>query len=160
MGQLTKAELRKIYNRLMANVETSNYFHGFEGFEVDWKIAYHLYNYLLEASLELPSYEMIEVARNKTITNVISMGYGFDVTKDMGVTYVTPITNTKSRVDHIEYDKYYAFISGSTEIEAIDTNEYPIFPEEKVRSLQVYLGKTRKHFALKDAEKKVRSLKK
>ena len=108
--------------------------------DLDSKLAHALYRYLVEGIDDLPSLNLYEKAFSNPILDLISIGYGFEVTTKLEIVHTTPISNDLNRIDIISPDEYRAFIT-----EPIDVQTSPIFSPEKVNALTEQLRYVKKN---------------
>ena len=115
----------------------------------DYKLAMYFYNFLADRNDKLPKYEYIDQIINLHELNnrqLISLAYGISIYVDsinddkyLSLEYVSPISDTTIRVDKISSNNYSAYSRSMTTIEDLDTKEFPVFKEEKIKYLQAYL---------------------
>ena len=112
--------------------------------DLDWKLAYQLYTYLLNKSDNLPSYDFIDSLREKARPGeetAISMGYGVIVNKKLRVEIEEVVREDLSRIDIIKSKGHVAYMlyqeSGKTE--GIDLEKYPKFDPQRVEKLIMYI---------------------
>ena len=115
----------------------------------DYKLAMYFYNFLSGINDKLPKYEYVDQVINLHKLNnhqLISLAYGISVYVDsinddkyLSLEYVSPISDTTIRVDKISSNSYSAYTRSITTIEDLDTKEFPVFKEEKIKYLQAYL---------------------
>ena len=115
----------------------------------DYKLAMYFYNFLADRTNKLPKHEFIDqVIDLHELSNhqLVSLAYGISVYVDsinddkyLSLEYVSPVSDTNIRVDKISSNNYSAYTRSITTIEDLDTKEFPVFKEEKIKYLQSYL---------------------
>ena len=124
----------------------------YDRFVIDNKMAHILYNYLMCNSDFLPSFKLVETAiSTSTVEDMISLGYGIDVSRDMIVTYKSITETGSTRSDVISPDGYEAFVGKKDKI--IDFNRYPMFREDRIATVQNYLRRLRELYPVEEKKK-------
>ena len=110
---------------------------------VDWQLAYHIYNFLTGKTNKLPLYDFVDekIENKEETTNSISIGYGLTIDKDLKITNFSMITPKKERIDVITDKSYYAYTPNSFNIKEIDIEKFPIYDIKRIKYLQEYIGK-------------------
>ena len=133
MKKLTQNDIKTI-REYFINSELNQFIQTDTFEDLDSKLARALYNFLVCGGNNLPSLELYKKAFSKSILDLISIGYGFEVNAELEVIHATPISNNLNRIDIISPDSYRAFIT-----EPIDVQTNPIFSIEKVNALMEQL---------------------
>ena len=108
--------------------------------DIDWRLAFHIYNFLNGKTNRCPSYDLISEVVDSTDDFIISMGYGIIVYNDFSMRCSEMITEKLERNDIIKLDSYEAYVIGSNMTE-IDVNKEPRFDLGRVAFLQNHLKK-------------------
>ena len=107
---------------------------------IDWYLAYYVYNFLSGKSTKLPSYEFIDDVINDANIDVVSMGYGIRIDKHLHISCTNMITSNLERVDIITPTDYRAFTTDTKEeVLDVDVDSYPIYDKNRVDYLKQYM---------------------
>lgn len=144
--------LKNIKNSTMQNVMRNNSTVSTD-INLNFKIAYYIYNYLVGKDNKLPSYNYLSRVIDEVwlSQDVISSGCGITVfcknKKDLYIEIETPITPKTRRVDLITADVYEAYKCIDSEndrvenLTMINPEINPIFNPQRVKILQNYFKK-------------------
>ena len=146
---LSMEELGLVQSLKNKNMQSSfdsndNYFEE----EPDWKLAYIFTNYLSGKEDILPTFEFINDLEKEAKRNIISLGYGMSISKEMKVSIEEPITSNIIRRDVITPKSYkaYEYNINTDSIKDIDITKYPRYKIDRINKLMMYLESYRNRF--------------
>ena len=123
--------------------------------DLDWKLSYCIYNYLLGNMDTLPPYNFIEELSKEARHSEISMGYGVLINKNLRISIESMIRANLARVDIISEDGYSAYVLNEEtgKMIDIDVKYHPRFDPKRVEQVIMYIDEYLNGYKKSDGDK-------
>lgn len=146
-------ELHQIEDEtVQKTMRTSENEYSNQELNVDSKIAYYLYNYLIGRTNKVPIYEAVERTMQKSKNSAVSVACGLTLRDNYTILVDEPISENRTKITFISENDTYTFIqlvnNNAQSTEQIDCP----YDKSKVEDIQGYLTGLHKHMS-KNEEK-------